>query len=305
MSLGDAWDTTAGSTSKLNLMTIPSGSGTYLQTLDKTKHKLVACTSTSSGLTINHVYLASDDGTTWIDLQSLIAHTHADSTTGGSLIDIEVANPKYFDLVLTKTSDLYKANWIQTVTSTGTIEDLSAGLTGPMYIRLRPNGTSGSGSTISYPHLKLNFAKTAIYQTKLLIETATSIALHTGVGADDVTAADSNTVKFQAEVCTVTNNNWWLRTASGSANSASDTGIAISTSAVAVKIVHYPTLGTPETDLQIDTGTLLQKTTNIAISGATADANLIKASVKNSTGADRPLKFYGARLRYEVSDTWV
>ena len=303
MSVSTPWtNATPGSTARLNEVTVISDTGTNLAALDKTKHRLVFCTSTGGGLTVDHLYLVNAAENAFIDLGTVSAHTHADSTTGGALIDILIANPKSFILTLTKTDELLKANWIQTVTSTGTIEDNTSG---ERYIRLRPNATSGASATISYPHLKLNFGITSMFQAKLQIETASSLALHSGVNADDVTAADSNTIKYQAEVCTATNSNWWLRTASGSANSASDTGIAISTSAVAIKITHYPTLGTPRTDLQVDTGTLLQKTTNIATSGASTDVNLIKHSIKNSTAADRPLRMYGSRLQYSVNDTWV
>jgi hypothetical protein len=306
MSVSDAWtSTTPGSTARKNRTSVITDTGSVLDGLDKTKHKIVTCSSTGSGYTLDHAYLFTEDGTSAIDLSTTGAHTHADSSEGGALIDIIIANPKIFDLSLTKTNDLKKAQWIETVTSTGTIEDNTDGTTGERSIRLRPNGTSGASAQISYPHLKLDFSAGSMYQAKLQIETATSIALHSGVGADDVTAADSNTRKYQAEVCTVTNNNWWLRTASGSANSASDSGIAISTSRVAISIVHYPTLGTPRADLQVDAGTLLQKTTNIPVDQATADINLIKHSVKNSTAADRPLKVYGSRLQYKVSDNWV
>jgi len=309
MTTGSAWtNTTPASVSKLNFMEIVSGTGTELAALDKTKHRLVTCTSTGSGFTLDHVYLFSTDGTTAIDL-GIIDHTHSGTGDGGKFINIFLGSPKVFDLILTKATDLYEANWasavywIRTVTSTGTVENKTDGTTGERSIRLRTNGTSGATATISYPHLKLDFSQEALYQTKLQIETFSSIALHTGVGADDTSAADSNTRKFQAEICTVTNNNWWLRTANNSANSASDTGIAATANRVAVKIKHYPSL--PETDLIIDTGTVLQKTTNIPTSGATADSNLIKHSVKNSTAADRPLLVYGSRLVYTISDNWV
>ncbi len=314
MSVGIPWtESTPGSVSKLNFTGIISGTGAELAALDKTKHTLVRCTSTGSGFTLDHVYLFSNDGTTSIDLTSVLEHTHEDSSTGGSLVSLQMgANADITDLMLTKTTDLYEANWaapvywIRTVTSTGSVENKIDGTTGEHSIRLRPNGTSGSGATISYPHLRLTFGGDALFQTKLQIETATSIALHSGVGCDDVTAADSNTRKLQVEVCTVTNNNWWLRTANGSANSASDTGIAITANRTAIKIEHLPDLGTPETDLYIASGTILQKTTNIPVDGQTIEDNLIKHSVKNSTAADRPLLVYGSRVLYDALSTdWI
>ncbi len=306
MSVSTPWtNSTPASTARNNKVTIISDTGTNLAALDKTKHRAVFCTATGGGLTVNHLYLVNAAQDAFIDLGVVASHTHTSSTDGGSFIDIIVANPKAFILGLTKTDELLKANWIQTVTSTGVITDDTDGTTLERSVKLDSGATSGASATISYPHLKLDFSVTSIYQTKLRIGTATSLALHTGVGADDITAADSNTRKYQAEVCTATNSNWWLRTASGSANSASDTGIAITANRVAIKIIHYPTLGTPRVDLQVDTGTLLQKTTNIPTSGATAEGNIIKHSLKNSTAASRTMFVYDSRLQYIVSDNWV
>lgn len=290
-----AWNATVGDDVRLNRCTVIPNTGNILAGLDKTKHGLFLCTSDGSGLIKDNIYFCNAAGDALVRVANL--------TLGGGIASTFQGEPKYFDLKLSKTTDLQKANWIQTFTSTGTAEDKTDGTTGERSIRLRPNGTSGSGSTISYPHLKMDFSKTATYQAKLQIETFSSLALHTGVGADDITAADSNTRKIQAEICTVTNSNWWLRTANGSANSASDTGIAATANRVGVRINFIP--DSAEADLQIDAGTLLQKTSNVPTSGATVDNNLIKHSIKNSTAADRPLLVYASRLSYTVSDNWV
>lgn len=299
MELGDAYtEATPDSASKKNITNVISGTGTYIAGLDKTKHVLFKVTADGSGLLQDHVYETSADGTTLIDVTSVQDHTHSTlAGNGGSVNRIYIDNPQFVTLLLTKTNDLQKAQWIQTVTGTGSIEDKTDGTTSERSIRLRPNGTSGSGATISYPHLALRWDRDFIYNTKLQIETATSIALHSGVSADDVTAADSNTRKVQAEVCTATNNNWWLRTADNTANTASDSGVAISANRVAITIVHEPSLGTPVVSLLVG-GTLLQKTTNVPTSGTTSHINLIKHSVKNSTGADRPLLCYSTGISY-------
>ncbi len=305
-SLGEAWtEETPGSASKLNVTGVISGSGDYLAGLDWSQFKILVCTADGSGLIEDHAYLVNDAADELIDLSQVEEHTHFGSTTGGTVTGIFVANPRFTILQLLGTHDLLKAQWIETVTSTGSIENKTDGTTGERSIRLRPNGTTGSGATISYPYMKLDFSAISAFQTKLQIETATSIALHSGVGADDVTAADSNTRKYNAEVCTATNSNWWLRTASGSANSTSDSGIAISTSRVGIKIEHHP--ADVETDLYINAEAVFQKTTNIPVDGATANINLIKHSVKNSTGADRPLLHYGSRLSFKIDTTenWV
>jgi hypothetical protein len=298
--MGDAYSsTTPDSASKKNITNVISGTGTYIAGLDKTKHKIAVVTVTGSSLTANHVYLASADGTTWIDLADIVGGSGT-----SNIIDLFMTDPEFFDLILTKTNDLVKAQWIQTVTSTGTIADDTDGTTGERSIKLLTGATSGSGSTISYPHLDLDFSKPSMYQTKVRLSATTALAAHTGVACDDVTAADSNTRKLQAELCTVTNGNWWLRTANGSANTASDTTIAFTSNRTAVKIIHLPTIGTPEADLYIDSGTVLQKTGNIPTSSTTTGINLIKHSLKNSTTADKNLYFYGCRLRYTVGSTW-
>jgi len=295
------------SVAKVNKTNVITMDGADLATLDKTKFRIVTCTATGSGFTIDHVYLFSTDGTTAIDLSAGAAHTHSSASDGGEVIKIFESNPTACDLWLTKTTDLdvsgASTTWIETVTSTGSTANDTDVTTGERSIKLLTGATSGSGSTISYPHLKLGFGNYCFYQTKLRISTFSSLALHTGVGADDITAADSNTRKFQAEICTTTNNNWWLRTANGSANSASDTGIAATANRVKVDIEHDPLAGTPTTYLYID-GVVLSKTTNIPVDQATADNNLIKHSIKNSTAADRPLFVYGSRLYYKINDTW-
>jgi hypothetical protein len=299
MGIGDAWLKTAFSDAKGNKMTIISGTGAYLAGVTKANHTLLVCTSTGSGFTINHVYLCNADGTTVTDLADIVG------SGGASVIDLFIPDPKFYDLMLTKTNDLDRANWIQTTTSTATIANDTDGSDFSRSIKLLTGATSGSGATISYPHLQNDFSKTSMFQFKIRFSATTALAYHGGVGADDVTAADSNTVKYNAEVCTVTNGNWWLRSASGSANSTSDTGIAFTTSRVGIRIEHYPTLGTPRADMYVGAGTVLQKTSNIPVSGATADVNLIKHSLKNSAAADKNAYIYGTRLRYTISDEWV
>ena len=312
MSLSVPWNSTPSSDAKLNLMTNISDTGDNLSALDKTKHKLVICTSTGSGFTINHLYLFSADGTTAIDVTAVAAHTHSGSTDGGDIVDVFRSNPKFMDLVLTKATDLFETNWaspefwIKTIVTTGVVANDTDGTSGERSIKLTTGTTSGGAATINYPHLQLNFAKRSVFQFKGRLSANTTLAAHSGVNADDVTAADSNTIKYNAEVCTATNTNWFLRTADGSANSTSDSGTAFTTNRVGIRIEHFPDLGTPRADMYIDAGTVFSKTTNIPVSGTTADNNIIKHSLKCSAGsASRDYFVYGSRLRYTISDDWA
>lgn len=304
--LGGPWtDALEGSVAKLNLMMVISGPGADLAALPKSQYVILKCTVDGGGLLKDHVYQTSADGTQLIDLSGIASHTHTSNSTGGSLVAIYQGNSKMMDLSLTKVLDLKKAQWLETATSGGTAEDNTDGTTGERSIRLRTNATSGGAYMITYPHLKIDFSKRALFQFKARIETMTNLALHSGVNADNVTVTDTNTVKFDAEICTTTNNNWHLRTASGSNKTMSDTGIAATTNRVGIKIEHLPDVTPAETDMYVDASAVFRKTSDIPVSGASADNNLIHHSIKNSIAGDRPYHIYGSRLVYYVSDNWV
>src|SRR4030095_14358997 len=297
------WNKTPASDSRMNRVTVIPNTGAHLATYDKSMHGLFICTATGGGLIVNHLYMCSADATTLIDISGISPHMHADDSTGGPIIDLfRDGNPSFVNLWLTKTQDLKNAQWITAITGTAAITDDIDGTTGERSIKLATGATTSSGATISYPHLKLDFTKESFFQTKLRISTASSLALHTGVNCDDVTAADSNTRKYNAEACTATNSNWFLRSADGGANSTSDSGIAMTANRVAIMIKHFPTA--PLLQMHVDQAAAFEKTTNIPTTGETADNNVIKHSVKNNTGADRPLFMYGSRLAYVTSASW-
>jgi len=305
MSLSTAWtNKTPASTARKNKMTVISDTGTNLTALDKAKHRVVFCTADGGEFVKDHTYTSNTDADEWIDITEVGVHNHYDDTDGGSIANIWESNSDRFQLGFIKPTDWLKAQWVQTVTGTGTVEDAEDG-SGVNYIRLRPNGTSGSGSTINYPTaLNAYWGAEVKLISNVQLETASSLALHVGVDADNITAADSNTRKVQAEVCTATNNNWWLRTANGSANSASDSGQAITANKEGIVIHHRGNLGTPDCLFGLNSTPAVQKTTHIPTSSHSTAGNLIKYSIKNSTGADRPMRIYAAQIEFVTEDTW-
>jgi hypothetical protein len=298
-------DQTPGSQSKNNFMTVISGTGTDLEALDKTQFRIVFCTADGAELLKDHTYAVDTDAEAFIDITTTGDHTHSGTGQGGALVDIFSANPLFADTGAVFMHNIDKARWVETVTSTGSTANDTDGTTGELSFKLATGATSGAAATLAMKGLKLDFSKRSMFQFKARIGTATSIALHSGVNADDVTAVDTNTAKYDAEVCTTTNSNWNVRTASGTGKTSSDTGTAISTSRVAIRLEHYPDLGTPEVDLYIDANAVFQKTGDVPVSGTTAVANLMKHSLKNSTAADRTYFVYANRLRYQILDNWV
>lgn len=301
------WDTTTpGSTSKMNGVTVISGTGDDLATLDKTQYVIVKCTVSGSGLIADHVYETSADGTSFIDISSIAEHDHSGLTDGGRLIDIFRYNPKYVDTGAYFTTNQEFAKYVTAVSGTGAVTDDVDGTTEEKSILLDTGATSGSGSNIRQRGILLDFGQRSFYQVKLRIGTLSSVTLRSGVQCDRCTDADSNNKQYCAEVCTVTNNNWFLRTASGSAHTASDTTITATTNRVGIRMVHFPDVSPIRVDMYVDASAAFQKTTNIPASGANSNVNnLFRTSIKNSTAASRTLYNYANRIAYVALDSWI
>lgn len=289
---GPADDQTSASATRVNAMWMISGTGSDLATLNPTKHKLIRCTSTGSGFTLNHIYAALADGTGYYD----IAATSASSVR---------SNPKFIDMTFVKERDIVTASWTESNSSTGDCTDDTDGTTGEKSIKLSTGATSGSRAQITQSGMKQDFGVDSVFQFKSRIGTLSSLNLRAGPNCDAVTSADSNTASYSAEICTATNNNWFVRTASGSNKNTSDTTVAATTSRTGVKLEHYAT-STVKVMMYIDTNTAITSTTTVPTTGQVgANNDVIRFSLKNSTGSDRTWFMYDCRLAYTVSDTWV
>ena len=198
-------------------MTVISDTGDDLELLDKTQFRIVFCTEDGGSLLKDHTYAVDTAAEAFIDISTTGSHSHSGTSDGGSLIDIFSGNAKFADTGGVFMHNPDKARWIEIVTSTGSITNDTDGVTGEPSIKLLTGATSGASATIALRGLCLDFTKRSSFQFKARLgATITTLALHSGVNCDDVTAADTNTAKYSAEVCTVTNNNWNIRTASGS-----------------------------------------------------------------------------------------
>ncbi len=307
MSLGDIWATTTpGSVSKLNKMTVISGTGAYLAALVKDNHTLYVCTSTGSGFTIDHVYLCSADGTTTFDLSQVQVHDHSATVEGGSLWSILKANRETIDSGSKYIFRPKKTDWVEVVDGTGSVADDVDGTSGEHSVKLATGATSASSSAIRIPSLGLDFSKNSFFKSLIKFGTASSIAARLGYGMQGLNEVDDNDRKYGAEVCTTVNNNWFIRTSTGSASSASDSGTsAMVTTRQVIRCDHFP--DTPKVDLYINEGTAFTKTTNIPVTYSDTQPiadKIYRQVVKNNTAADRTMFCYGSRLVYQTTSTW-
>ena len=226
MSLGEAWtETTPGSASKLNKVTVISGSGTYIVGLDKDNHILFRADTSTGGLTQDHLYMCSADGLSLIDLSDVDAHVHDSSASGGELFDIFRSNPNIIDTGFTLIAKPDKANWGNITTGTASIANDIDGTDTAYSIKLSTGGTSGSFSSIHQPTgLQMDISTRSCFKALMKIGTASSLAFRMGPGQQLLSDVDANNRKYGADVCTATSNNWFVRSGTGSASSASDTG---------------------------------------------------------------------------------
>jgi hypothetical protein len=308
MSLGDSWtETTTGSPSKLNLTTVIHGSGAYLATLDKSKHKIVICTSSGSGFTVDHAYLANNAADEWLDLSDVDEHDHYDTSGGGSYNAILRRNTHILDTGIRGISNLTADStglYRQSVSGTGAHTTQTDGTTAERYIEADTGGTISSTTSIHTPiNLSVDFTLDSNWRCKHQIQTATSLALKTGMGMESLSASDDNNRKYGAEICTTVNSNWFAASANGTTRSSSDTGEAMTTNKRAVQAYCFP--DTPKFDLHIENFVTYTKTSNIPTTSAANEPSrgaIFRYSTKNNTGASRKFNFYGARIIYATND---
>jgi hypothetical protein len=303
------WGNTVASKVKLNLMTIVSGAGADLATLDFTKHSACRCTSTGSGFTLGHFYVS--DNTQWIDVSVATSHTHESAITGGTFFEILAASGNK-DLIDTGGFLMFAADvakWTTSHTSTANEANDLDGTTAEKSIKLTTGTTSGSRASISMPGgVEMDFGKPSMWQAKTLLTTLSSLNFRWGFHVDNVSSADSNNINYGIEICTATNNNYWARSASGSNKSAEDTTIAATTNRQGTRGICRPDLSPARTITYVDASSGYTKTTDIPVTNGASPpgtANIFRFSTKNSTTADRPLFVYASRWRYYGVSDWV
>ena len=308
--LGSPWsDSTVGSASRMNLQVCIVGPAADLALLDPTLFTLCKATTTGSGFTLDHVYVARTDGTGWDDISSAQPHTHTGNSDGGLLSDVEISNGQMVDTGARFMFAADKANWTESISSTGSVTNDTDGTTSEKSILLDSGSTSGSRSQITMTGgVPNDFQYRSSFQTKIRIGTLSSMTYRGGIHTDAVTSADSNNEAYGAEVCTATNNNWWVRSAHGTNKSAEDSTVAATTNRVGLKLVHYPEVAVPYIDFFIDdpTTVVYSKTTFVP-SAATAHtgarSNIFRHSLKNSTGSSRTVYVYATRVIYYYDHT--
>ena len=300
MPANDEWtDQTAGAASKLNAMTVIGGTGTYLATLTAVAAgQIIACHTDGSIFKATHLYMWT--GSAWVDITNT-PHTHIDDNTGGDLVSLWKANSKFMDSGAKYLNYPIKADWIQVTDTGAAITDDST--SSEYSIKLDSGSTNGSGAHIRLPALKIDFSKKLFWQTKIKLGSTTSLATKLGPNMESTSAADNNNSKVGIESCTTQGTNWLIKAANGTTFSTTDTGIAMTTSQLGVKLEHYPS--TPKVDVYLDTAsTAATKTTHVPTTGVSLADNYMKFSIKNNTAASKTMFCYGFRMQNFISDVW-
>lgn len=311
MSLGDSWGLVPGSPSKLNIMTVPSGTGSYLASLDFSKHKLLVCTASGSGFTKDHVYLCETDGSGVLDIFGGIAsHKHYSASDGGQFGRVLSENGAVIDTGGQLTTDIDIDFWSESVAGTGSTEERTdhSDYGSQKVIKVLTGATSGSTSSRRLQGLKPNYmydaaesVGTSQMQAVVQVSHTTSINARWGIGVESLAAADDNNRKYGFNLCTSVNGNWFARSASGSTRSDSDMGVAFTTAVTNISATYNAE--EEQINYYIDFDDLLEKTDDIPLSGV-GSADIFRVGVKNSTAADRNAWLLKLRLSYYTTDNW-
>lgn len=306
MTTADAWDdSTVGTVSRMNSTGVISGTGTYLSTLDTTKFKLLACTEDGAGFLNDHVYLCQSDGTGVIDVTSAVDHTHTGVGNGGFLTKAYAQAPEQIDTGTQFLFHIKKADWTESVTSTGSTADVTSGVNfdGQTVTKVASGATSGATADLTLKGLKQTFSFPSYFAIITSISSTSSVAAHWGFSVERMQDSDDNIRKYGAVICTATNGNWFIRSADGSAKSDSDTGTAFTTSDTSVVVRHNSELGTPSIECILDNVLVLTKTTHIPTTstGLSRD-NVFRYGVKNSAASDKQVHLKKLRFGYWVDD---
>lgn len=250
--------------------------------------------------------MANNAADAWLDLSDVDDHLHTTGASdGGDFTGILAANGHVMDTGTSLLQALHTDIWQHGASGTGISTEITDGTTEETYFELDTQATSGSTVQKYIPiNLSLDWTEICKFAAKHQIQTATSLAIKTGIGMETLAAADNNNRKIGAEICTTVNNNWFAASANGTTRSSSDTGQAMSTSKRAIIGVFNPDV--PDLDIYIEDTVLYTKTSNLPTNN---DANqpsrgaIARYSVKNNTAASRKFNFYGMRLIYAVDDS--
>lgn len=308
MSSADAYDdSTPASVLRENLTGVISGTGTYLATLDYSKHKILVCTETGLGFTIDHVYLCEADGLGVVDISSSIPHTHTSSTDGGPLSDVFSSTIDYVDTGGLYMFNMLKADWVEVITSTGSTSESTSetGFTNHKVLKVSTGATSGATANLKKLGMTQSWDKPSYFAITNSFSATTALSSHWGYSVEPLADADNNTRKYGLVNCTATNGNWFIRSADGSARSDSDTGTAFTTNVDSFVVKHNPSA--PSVSAYMNGTLLLTKTSNIPTTDSTTFRDpLWLFGIKNSAAADKVATLYKLKMGYYIDDDdWV
>ncbi len=302
-----AWtDQTVADVLRMNRTGIVSGIGAYLAGLDLSQFKLLHCTSSGSGFTLDHVYLCETDGSGVIDLTSNPPHTHTNSTTdGGDYLDILL--PNYTVVDVSYLDGMHVERWTGGVSGTGSVTTITSGgsFTETEILKVSTGTTSGSGAYYKLAALSTDWTYEAFFECLTVIETnISSIAFKVGMKVENPTASDDNARKMGFVGCTSVNGNFFARSADGDSRSDSDMGVTFDADSVQSLLAHKQESG-GTIDYYVDGGNKLTKSSDVPTSGEEDEAGHFRIGVKNNTGANRVMYLGALRMTYHTTHhTW-
>lgn len=295
---GNVWDNTIViSKTKLNQMTIISGTSAYLSGLSNVTNQVHLPTDTGSGYIAYNLF--TWNGSADVNLSNPV-HSHSGINSGGDETQIAAGHQRLIDTQALFMIRCKKADWIdQIVDSLCTLADDST--TQPDSIKLTVGSSINTRVVEYWDGMEAIFDNPMYYTTVVKFNTLlTNMVWITGVDVEDVGDAGSGALKVGFEHCSSVNGNYHVVSADGTTRTASDTGVALdTTNERQLRAFVTPTV---KTDWKVHT-TVGVKTTNVPDTGNSPDrGGIMKHGIKTTVSSGgKSVNHWGSRLIYSAA----
>lgn len=268
-----------------------------LTTVQKKKGVQVMCTLTESGFTANHLYMvnAAEDG--WVDL-GLIAHTHLDATTGGSLYNI-MRTSQHLHHEFNAMSP--NANmFFQNTGSGGSVTNSETNV-----LQISTSTTLNGFATASLLGVKPGFVSPSFFHFSGRVTSNTNFTnLRIGIGAEHANETNTSSRKYLIEGCSSSGVNWLVGSADNTTRStvSTTTGVA---QGVRDSYIVENTLSS--ITVKFNGTTIATKTLNLPVTGQpTTDQSWFRMGIKNTAAEQKEVYCKGLRTLAVIEDSdWV
>jgi hypothetical protein len=237
-------DGEAVSAARQNATSIMSGTGTAIAAVPSTQQVgAFHAYDTSSGFTLDELYIRSADGLTFLNVRRKHLHNAALDTSGGTLNDIFVYNPRVIQYGWDGFNS--RGDFYTTKTGQAAVNQIVDNINGFYYqLNSTYSGTAGEYVNFAMPtgNSPLGFTEKIVGMVTMICDFSANQVVRVGFGMEEVQNTTDTTRKLGLEGCDSTGTAWQAVTCNGTTRTVTASGmpIAPNTSMHGYKIYFDP-----------------------------------------------------------------